>query len=166
MLFILDFSINKSKEMAETLAVDENLDGIHYYNKIILIQESIIIAGERVLTSIITTDSSSHTINLKAFEESPSPCWDSNLVFAPTALKNPRPTNNFFLNYKPSPRPVSWTDTAHEGKPAPCLQIGCGKIFKSRSHLLRHERMHSGEVFLLILCDCLETFSVSLSKLL
>jgi uncharacterized Zn-finger protein len=95
-------------------------------------------------TSPSFSETSLSSCSKSVYEESASPCWDSNIVFAtPRAFSYPPPTpSRRVFNYNPSPVEES---TSKSGQNVVCVQTGCGRQFKSRSHLMRHERMHTGE---------------------
>lgn len=66
-------------------------------------------------------------------DDPPVIMWDSNAVFS----KRPIP-------HKPLTPPYEHLHGLTRGKLLECKSPGCGRQFKSKSHLVRHERMHTG----------------------
>jgi uncharacterized Zn-finger protein len=93
-------------------------------------------SGQPILasrTAMIQTGPLSTLSLSSSLEEPSSPMWDSNAVFAA------HPT---YLPYKTAAMPSS-TPAERRGR-LWCGQLGCTKWFKSWSHLIRHERIHTG----------------------
>jgi hypothetical protein len=99
--------------------------------------------------SVISNASS----KLSTYEEPDLPMWDSNIVFAAAQRSSScpptLPANSGSTVASTGPQRTVYLDdkssTPHVRKPFACSRQGCDRSFKSRNHLARHERMHSGE---------------------
>jgi uncharacterized Zn-finger protein len=89
--------------------------------------------------------------------EPPSPLWDSDIIF-PRSHSYPPPTSIIVLSR--GNRTDTYDEIVKKEGHVACTKQGCGRKFKSRSHLIRHERMHTGEKpFGCPYASCLKRFS-------